>query len=400
MALSDIQLKEFSRKLLAARMHLVMTHPFYGALLMHVTLSVDEECETAFTDDERICFGTEFLSNLSQSEVEFVMLHEVMHIVLHHCKRGFGYNQLLFNVACDIVVNSTILETFDDDVSKITLAEYGESMHTVPDGSEGRLFSVEEVYSMLLKNKKKSESMVAVAFRDDHSKWKEEEDIAESEISWNQRVVIAAETASQMAGTSACKTPRFAEKLLNAEKIRALDWRTLLREFIEEEICDYSFSPPDRRFSESGFFLPDYNGEARCEKVEKILFMIDTSASICEKIIHMALDEIECALEMFDGGLDGWLGFFDGGVKEPVPFKNTDELKQIRPVGGGGTSFKNVFRYIRENMSEEPPVSIVIFTDGYDKFPDEEVAMGIPVLWVICGTKVIPPWGVTARIDV
>ncbi len=399
MALSDIQLKEFSRKLLTARMRLVMSHPFYGALLMHVILSVDEECETAFTDNERICFGAEFLNNLSASEVEFVMLHELMHIVLHHCKRGLGYNHLIFNIACDIVVNSTILETFGNDVSKITLAKYGESIHTVPDGREGRFFSAEEVYSMLLKNAEHTKTIVAVAFSDDHSKWKEEEETAEAKVSWDQRVINAAETATKMAGTSVGKIPRFAEKLLNTEKNRTLDWRTLLREFIEEDLCDYSFSPPDRRFSDSDFFLPDYNGDVCGDKVRKILFMIDTSASIREKTIHDAFNEIESALRMFDGGLEGWLGFFDGGVKDPVPFENTDELKQIKPVGGGGTSFKNVFKYIRENMSDDPPVSIVIFTDGYDKFPDEEVTMGIPVLWVICGTKVVPPWGVTARIE-
>ncbi len=398
MALSDIQLSKFSRKLLTARMHLVMSYPFYGALLMHVTLSVDEKCKTAYTDNERICFGADFLDNLSSEEVEFVMLHEIMHIVLHHCKRGLGYNQLVFNIACDIVVNSTILETFGDDVSKITLSKYGESIHTVPDGREGRIFSAEEVYSMLMRNRGFTKSAASVAFSDDHSKWKEEDEITEVSAEWDQRVINAAEAASKMAGLSVGRIPRFAERLLKREKKRTLDWRTLLREFIEEDLGDYSFNPPDRRFSDSGFFLPDYNGEVCGDKIRKILFMIDTSASIDEKTIYTAFDEIESALEMFEGGLEGWLGFFDGGVKEPVIFENTDELKQISPVGGGGTSFINVFKYIRENMSDDPPVSIVIFTDGYDRFPDEEAAMGIPVLWVICGTKVVPPWGMTARI--
>ncbi|MBR3781360.1 MAG: hypothetical protein IKK63_09195 [Clostridia bacterium] len=401
MALSDAKLKEYSRKLLSARMNLVISHPFYGALLMHVTLSVDETCDTAYTDTERICFGAEFLDNLSAREVEFVMLHEIMHIVLHHCKRGLGYNQLVFNIACDIVVNSTILESFGDDTSKITLSKYGESIHLVPDGREGRLFSAEEVYSMLMKDKEFSKKAIEIAFSDDHSQWKDENDDSsyDSLNIWNQRVVNAAETATKMAGKANGNLPRFAEALLNREKKRRLDWRTLLREFIEEDISDYSFNPPDRRFSDSGFFLPDFNGDVSGEKVRKILFMIDTSASISEKTIHQAFNEIECALEMFSGGLEGWLGFFDGGVKDPVPFENTDELRNIRPVGGGGTSFREIFRYIRENMKEEPPASIVIFTDGYDKFPEEDAAMGIPVLWVICKTKVTPPWGVTARIE-
>lgn len=399
MALSEAKLNEYSRKLLAARMGLVMSHPFYAALLMHVEFGINEECETAFTDTEKICFGAEFLDNLSIAEVEFVMLHEIMHIVLHHCKRGYEMNCLVFNIACDIVVNSTILESFGGDISKITLSEYGEAMHTVPDGREGRLFTAEEVYSMLTKDENFIKYAVDAAFRDDHSKWKREgeSDFTDDGI-WEQRVINAAETASKMAGSAECKLPRFAEKLLNREKSRRLDWRTLLRDFIEEDISDYSFNPPDRRFSESDFFIPDCNGDLCGDKVRKILFMIDTSASVKAQTIHTAFDEIEYALSQFSGGLEGMLGFFDGGVKKPVPFENTEELKNIKPVGGGGTSFKNVFNYIRYNMNEELPVSIVIFTDGYAEFPEEEVAMGIPVLWIICGTEVKPPWGVTARI--
>ena len=397
MALSETELKFFTLKLLTARMRLVMSHPFYGALLMHVRLAVDEACDTAFTDNERICFGAEFLSNLTSQEVEFVMLHEILHIVLRHCKRGLGYDQFVFNVACDIVVNSTILETFDDDVSKITLSKYGESMHLTPDGKEGRDFTADEVYAMLMKNQKRTKAMALAAFCDDHSQWKDEEGSSDEQTDWLQRVINAAETASKMAGKNAGNLPRFAEELLNRDRNRALDWRTLLRTFVEEDICDYSFNPPDRRFADSDFFLPDYNGCINSEKVKKVLFMIDTSGSIGTKTIHAAYDEIESALEMFSGGVEGWLGFFDWEVKPPVPFENTDELRQIRAVGGGGTSFRNLFRYIRKEMKEDPPESIVIFTDGYDRFPEEEVAGGIPVLWIICGTNVVPPWGAVAR---
>lgn len=60
----------------------------------------------------------------------------------------------IFNLACDIVVNSIILEIYNDDIYQITLNRYGESVHTTPDGREGRLFSVEEVYEMLVNNNK------------------------------------------------------------------------------------------------------------------------------------------------------------------------------------------------------------------------------------------------------
>ena len=49
---------------------------------------------------------------------------------------------------------------------------------------------------------------------------------------------------------------------------------------------------------------------------------------------------------------------------------------------------------------EEKPASIIILTDGFCPFPQEKLAMGIPVLWLINNKEVDPPWGKVARITV
>ena len=174
------------------------------------------------------------------------------------------------------------------------------------------------------------------------------------------------------------------------------DWRTILNEFIQEEINDYSFSPPDRRFDDSPFFLPDFN--EKDETVKNILFMIDTSGSMSDRAITDAYSEILGAIEQFGGKLMGWLGFFDAAVIEPVPFETMDEFKIIRPQGGGGTRFDIIFDYVNEKMVDNPPVSIVILTDGEAPFPDEKVTNSIPVLWIINNEEVTPPFGKIARI--
>ena len=51
-------------------------------------------------------------------------------------------------------------------------------------------------------------------------------------------------------------------------------------------------------------------------------------------------------------------------------------------------------------MQDEPPVSIIILTDGYAPFPKEKLAFGIPVLWLLNNDEVKPPWGKIARIKV
>ena len=67
---------------------------------------------------------------------------------------------------------------------------------------------------------------------------------------------------------------------------------------------------------------------------------------------------------------------------------------------GGGNDFGEIFRYMKKNMMDDPPAYIVIITDGYDTFPKEEEAMGIPVLWLINNVSVNPPWGKVARITI
>ena len=82
------------------------------------------------------------------SELDFVLMHEILHVVLQHCMRTGKRDNFMFNIACDIVVNSNIMKSNNDDVKSITLHEFGESMHTAPDGKEGSEYSAEQVYDM------------------------------------------------------------------------------------------------------------------------------------------------------------------------------------------------------------------------------------------------------------
>ena len=85
MELSNEQIKGYIRRLLLSRMRILNTHGFYGLLLMHMVYSIDENAETAYTDGTRIAFGPEFLESLTDSELDFVMMHEILHVVLQHC---------------------------------------------------------------------------------------------------------------------------------------------------------------------------------------------------------------------------------------------------------------------------------------------------------------------------
>lgn len=427
MSLTREREREYARRILLSRMRVLSAHPFFGLLLMHVSFFVDEELATACTDGKSIRFSPSFMDTLLDSELDFVLMHEIMHIILLHCARVKDFDREAFNIACDIVVNSNILLASGMKKESITLRKWGESMHLAPNGEEGYKYTAEQVYDMLppdMKPERDAEmsgngslgkqggsrgksaggcigklqtAEISGESWDDHSRWDEYGEDGELTAVWVKRVRDAAITVSvQDRGNTRGTLPLFAERLLQELRRAKNDWRTILADFISREICDYSFSPPDRRFDSTGFFLPDYNDSE--DAVEDILFMIDTSGSMSDRMITDAYSEIKGAVDMFDGKLRGWLGFFDAAIIEPQPFCGEGELSVIRPYGGGGTSFDIIFKYVEDCMTDKPPASIIILTDGQAPFPPESAAGGIPVLWVINNERITPPWGRVARI--
>ena len=423
MALSNEQIKGYIRRLLLSRLRILNTHGFYGLLLMHMIYSIDENAETAYTDGVRIAFGPGFLESLTDSELDFVMMHEILHVVLQHCMRGEDRDHERMNIACDIVVNSNILLENNMDLKSITLSKWGESMHLAPNGKEGHQYTAEQVYDMLpptpSQKKKKAPSSGWEKGRakqeqgdpenltsggkswDDHSQWSQYEEDDTLRDVWVKQFAEACEAISIREKTIGRGTlPLFAQRLL--EKLRApqVDWRTILNEFVQEEVNDYSFSPPDRRFQDSPFFLPDFNELGKNGEPVDILFMIDTSGSMSDTEITAAFSEVKGAIDQYDGKLKGWLGFFDAAIIEPKPFESVDDVLKIKPAGGGGTDFQIIFEYVHQHMQDKPPACIIILTDGYAPFPKEHLARDIPVLWLIDNNDVEPPWGKVARIKV
>ncbi len=428
MELSKQKIREYSIRLMKSRLRLLCTNGFYGLLLMHMVLTIDEECETAATDGIRIYFGPDFLENLTDSQIDIVMMHEILHVALQHCSRYGDFEPEKFNIACDIVVNSLILESMGGNRKNIHLGQYGELMHETPDGKEGAKFTAEEVYAMLpaMNGKKSKNKMPGSKVKgngggsggknggsggsddsdsngngvfDDHEKWKNTADDNTLREEWQKRILDAAEAVSiRDPSDQRGLIPAFVKRLIEELRKPQTDWRSILNEFVQEEICDYSFSPPDRRFGDSDFFLPDFN--EKDETVKNILFMIDTSGSMSDDMITAAYSEVKGAIDQFNGKLEGLLGFFDAAVIPPTPFSDEDEFMVIKPKGGGGTDFEVIFKYVDDHMTDEPPASIIILTDGYAPFPDEEKANGIPVLWLLNNKDVEPPWGKIARIEV
>lgn len=470
MEISDKLKQEFVRRLITARTRLLCSHGFYGLLIMHASFALDENIVTAATDGDKIFFSPEFLSKITDGELDFVLMHEILHMALQHVYRQGGRDHELFNIACDIVVNSNILHEVGGDLKKISIDGIGALMHVAPDGKEGFEHTAEEVYEMLAaaekarrrrkgittdrvsdvgdpddpdggdesgdgndgdvddadgsKDKNRSAgkrsksnnvkgnggSGASGAKRrlwrggaqgqfDDHSMWRDgdgSDDELENADKWARRIVNAAEAVTiRERSYDVGNIPLFAKRILKEMQGGQVDWRTVLNDFVQEEITDYSFSPPDRRY-DGPFFLPDFNGVDYVPG--NLLFMIDTSGSMSDDMISNVFSEVRSAVEQFDGKLDGKLGFFDAAVVPPQPFSDVTDLKKIAPRGGGGTNFHAIFKYVDKYMSDDLPRSIIILTDGIADYPQPSAAHDVPVLWILCDNDKDAPWGKTVHI--
>lgn len=390
--MDPVLMKQTAGRLIAIRTELLEQYPFFGRLLMHLPFGF-AECETAYTDMRRIVFDPAFAARLTDEELRFVMLHELMHCVLKHCTRARGKIPLLYNIACDIVVNSVLLEAMNEQEFFIDGCKL---MHRAPDRKEGRCYSAEEIYTMLCeKTTEQIKKLLAEgAVLDNHGSWNSIRSGSYLDDLWNGNITRAAKCAGSGSGIPG-QIKRLISKTENTPRI---SWRQVLQDFIRFDRSDYDFHPPDRRFQDE-FLLPSFLDNRYGAKVEHIWFVIDSSGSVSNEDLSEAMGELRNAIDQIDH-VEGLISFFDTQVSEPIPFETVDQLNQIEPVGGGGTDFNAIFHALSEHFTENDlPCAIVIITDGYASFPEEEAARDIPVIWIITEHNIEAPWGECIHID-
>ncbi len=470
MNITNEVIDRLTKKIYQAKLRLLSYHGFFGSLLIGMNFVLVTDNKTiknktgAATDGKTIYFMPEQLDSYSNQELDIVIMHELMHIALKHVYRGKGHDKKMYNRACDIVVNSNIKHCLGLDDDQPLLVQGIPLESNTPTGKEGKLYSAEEVYDMLLdaellsdkpsngkskddqnkqnsysndnsedsddsnddfkdgkesksKNKKSSKTSTKSKSKqdeddssddsgnhsdiDDHSIWDDvnelddyEEDLLDEKILKAKSIADAKDQLNKGCGT----VPLGVERQIKDLQEPQIDWKEYLQSFIQEEITDYSFSPPDRRFQDSPFILPDLNESE--VSVKNILFMVDTSGSMSEREITDCYSEINGAIQQYNGKLQGYIGFFDAEVAKVQEFDFDTDITKIVPLGGGGTDFTKIFKYVEENMSDNLPSSVVILTDGYCDFPKEKDTLGLPILWVINNKVINPPYGKVARINI
>ena len=395
----DYQARE---KLVTARIGLLLRHSFFGNLATRMQLiNADLWCSTAATDGLKFYYNSRFIMMLKPKEVEFLVGHEVLHVVYDHMGRRGNRDPEIWNIADDYAVNADLKRH-----------KVGEFIKTVPCLYEQKYDgkAAEEIYDDLMKNVQKiSIEDLLDQMIDDHmddegdgdgdqegegnkkgkrpSMSPEERERVRQEV--KQAIINAASSAE------AGSLPLGVERLIKQHTNPVMPWRELIQTNLTSAIrTDYSWMRPSRRGWHMDAIMPGMNPG---EEID-VVIAIDMSGSISNSQAQAFLGEIGGMMNSFDG-YKVHVFCFDTETYNPKDFssENMDLIDEYEPMGGGGTDFDCIFTYLKDIGNV--PKRLIVFTDGYP-FGSWGDADYCDTTWVIHGDKnPNPPFGTYAIYD-
>lgn len=394
----DAQARE---RLVTARIGLLLRHSFFGNLATRLQLiNADDWCGTAATDGLRFYYNSRFIMMLKPKEVEFLVAHEVLHVVYDHIGRRNDRNPQVWNIADDYAVNADLKRH-----------KIGQFITTVPCLYESKYDGkpAEEIYDDLMKNAQKiSMDDLIDQLLDEHMDGEDGDGDDEGEDGKNgkrpkmsqeerdrirQEVKQAIINAAQSA--DAGSIPKGVERLIKQATNPVMPWRELIQTNLTSAIrTDYSWMRPSRRGWHIDAVMP---GMTPGEEID-VVVAIDMSGSISDRQAKAFLGEIGGMMAAFDG-YKVHVFCFDTDAYNPKDFtsENLDTIDEYEAVGGGGTDFDAIFRYLKEIGNI--PKRLIVFTDGYPcgSWGDADYC---DTTWIIHGDKnPNPPFGTYALYD-
>jgi len=415
-ALEEMRVEVYDR-IIVARVGLLLRHPFFGNMATRLRiLAADDWLPTAAVDGRNLYYNTQFFNAMDNKEIEFVIAHEILHMVYDHLGRRGDRNPMLYNIAADYVVNNLLVrdrigtkpsivdcfqdfqydgmtseeiydKLFDDakekgkELQKLLddLENEGEMLDEHLDMDDGDSDEGEETTD---KNGNKVSKKKPKYSKDDLKKIKDE--IKEATIN-----------AAQAAGAG--NTPAGVQRMIQQLTEPKMNWREILRQQIQSTIkSDFTMSRPNRKGWHTGAILPGMNFADTID----ICIALDMSGSIGNAQAEDFLGEIKGIMDEYkDYKIKIWC--FDTDVYGEDDFSADDgrEITDYEITGGGGTDFMANWKYMHENGIE--PKKFIMFTDGYawDSWGEDDYCETIFIIHSHHNKELQAPFGITAHYD-
>mgnify|MGYP001586973335 FL=1 len=392
--------EEVHERIVTARVGLLLRHPFFGNMATRLKITpADEFIPTAAVDGRNLYYNTQFFNAMNNKEIEFVVAHEILHMVFDHLGRREERNPRLYNIAADYIVNNLLVRDRIGD--KPSIVDCFQDFKY-----EG--WQSEAVYDDLFKEAEKNgqeyiESLGEML--DEHIDWDKENEEREGKglpkYSKEEMDQIKDEIkesmlqSAQSAGVG--NTPVGIQRLIKEMTEPKMNWRELLRMQIQSTIKnDYTFSRPNRKAWHTGAILPGMNFMDTID----ICISFDMSGSIGNAQGKDFLGEVHGIMEEYkDYNIKIWC--FDTEVYNEDDFSSDDgrEITDYELKGGGGTDFDINWRYMKDHDIQ--PKKFLMFTDGYawDSWGDPEWCDTIFIIHSNHNKDLEAPFGMTAHYE-
>ena len=373
----------------------IMANPKYVALagvLMIGERRVETDpakCPTAYTNGKDEVYGADFIEDLNDKQLRFLILHEVYHKLYRHLttwQHLYKDDAQLANMACDYVINLKITDDNTDEFATMDgKLECGcfdpkyrgwDSAQVFNDLKQGNNSGQSDGQG--LPNGKPSGGF------DEHG-WDEADDMtAEEQRELAREIDEAIRQGALVAGKTGSGGDRDLVDLLQPQ----VDWREVLREFVQNTCAgsDYStWRRPNRRYIGAGVYMPS----GISEQIGEIVVAIDTSGSIGARELGAFLAEIKSVADTVHPEAIRIL-YWDTevcGDERYVGDEADNIVQSTKPKGGGGTDVRCVPQYIQDNQIKAQ--AVIVLTDGYLYGGWGE--WHHPVLWTVLDNKNAQP---------
>ena len=400
-------------RIIVARVGLLLRHPFFGNMATRLIVkNCDDWCPTAATDGRHLFYNTQFFNAMSNKEIEFVIAHEILHCVFDHITRREDRIPILHNIACDYIVNNTLVRDRIGEMVKLVQC-YQDFKY---DG-----WMSEEVYDDLFKQaeEKGQEYLKQLGdLLDEHVDWEEapegetksakgtkskKEGKGEGRPTYTKeelkkiRDEIKENMISSAQAAGAGNTPAEVQRIIKELTEPKMNWRELLRQQIQSTIRnDYTFSRPSRKGWHTGAVLPGMNFMDTID----VAIGIDMSGSIGDSQAKVFLSEVKGIMDEYkDYNIKLWC--FDTAVYNEADFSadGGEDLMDYDVQGGGGTDFEVNWEYMKENDIQ--PKKFIMFTDGYPfgSWGDSDYCETVFIIHGHHDKNTKAPFGVTAHYE-
>lgn len=345
--------------------NLLIRYPLFGNIIANLNFVYTNSTvpAPAYTDGSNVYYKQGFIDNFTDEEKEFIIAHELFHIVLSHLSRNIGRDRDLLNYVEDAIINQLL---FRDGLSM------PQGLVDVPDALDS---STDELYMRYLPQLEEIKKWMQSNTY--HLEIKDLNDIlnkmydSDMQDLMDENSKLRNEMISDYEEELKSKA-QFGKESLGIEfpsvevgkAAPLLHWRDILRA---------SLVNPSETIT--SFYEVEMDGVIRKEVKQDFCFseseiIIDSSGSMNMPKIKAILRECKNILSCSDIRV----GFCDTKFYGWSDIRNDIDIDKLHIIGRGGTDFATMAKSFSSNVDNK-----IVLTDGWGEFPLDRP----DILWIV-----------------